>query len=155
MSVDVENIEQFKDQRVKIVRNVDGEDGQRVAEELIATVTAASTDVILVRPKGRTSQLLIDVPTLESISLDDDAIKDVRQRTLRPVKLGDARQHLADRHGWTLFRVNRLTEETAFAEHEAANHDELSHCHKEPEEVKASEDTEATESDVDSQDSTE
>ncbi|HEY6021160.1 MAG TPA: hypothetical protein VIY48_15025 [Candidatus Paceibacterota bacterium] len=125
MAVDT-NLADFNDKKVVIVHN---EDGKTEATETEGTVQGANEQGVLLKPKGKTNFQLITKDKIVEIRLAPDTAKNIGQRKLKIITLGQARQHLADRHGYTLEQVNALTEEAAFTEHNKIDHAKLGHLH--------------------------
>lgn len=129
----VENLDQYENQRVLLVRNVTEDDGSIVAEESEGTVLAVNAEAggILFKPKGRVQAQLLMTDDLESIEFAPIKEKSITVRWLKDVKFGMTRQHLADRHGWPVAEVDRLSEAEALEEHGQIDHEGLSHRHGE------------------------
>lgn len=121
--------------RVKIVykSDVTSDDSTQIdAVEIAAVVEAfnGEMNVIMVREKGKTMGFLIDLKDLIEISLDDKGSKVIKSKKLKEVDVANARQHLADRHGYPLESVNGMSDEEAFDVHEDTDHSDLSHHHQ-------------------------
>lgn len=114
------------------VRLVHREAGKEEATETKGVVEAVNVDmgVILVKPKGRASGVMVVLADIVELGLDEDALKPLKARTLKPVKLGEARQHLADRHGWQLDELNEMTEADALREHDNIDHAKMDLGHR-------------------------
>lgn len=87
---------------------------------------ATAKDGIVLRLRGRTHI----IPTDKII----DIIPEGKSRKMSihqvgPVQEGGMRQHLLDRHGYTLPRVEAMTEELALVEHALISHEGLGHRH--------------------------
>lgn len=132
MSVESTDLSKFVDQRVRLVVNPKaGEEGK--ATEVEGTALAANELGVLLKPKGRTQAELVELAQIESISLAPEKLKELKSKRLDPVKPGSARQHLLDRHGFSLERVNKLTEDAALKSHGEIDHSSLGHYHAEKE----------------------
>jgi hypothetical protein len=106
-------------------------DAGETAIEVEGTAQAANELGILLKPKGRTNLDLIEAADIEDIKLAPEPDKKLAAKTLKDVELGNAKQHLLDRHGLTLADVNALTEESAFSYHSTLDHKalDLGHVH--------------------------
>jgi hypothetical protein len=109
------------------------EDGKTDATEVEGTVDTVNDDALLFKPKGKTQLLLIAADNVIEVRALEESVKKVTRKTLKLVKPGQARNHLAERHGLKLADVNSLTEEQAFEYHENLDHEklDLGHVHKE------------------------
>jgi hypothetical protein len=123
---------QFVGKKVTLTRNLAeaAPDGS-TAEELEGTVEAFAGSTLLFKPKGKTTADMIEVGTLEKIDYAPDKAKKISRKKLKPVTYGQARNHLAERHGFTLKQVNGLTEKQAFEAHNGIDHEgqDLAHIH--------------------------
>lgn len=101
------------------------------AIEVEGTAQAANDLGILLKPKGKTNLDLIEASNIEAVRLAPEPDKKLTAKTLKDVELGNAKQHLLDRHGLTLTDVNALTEESAFNYHAGLDHKalDLGHVH--------------------------
>lgn len=127
MAVTAEDLQKFEeDNKVLVVYNKG--DKTIEAEGTLRSVTDLA---ILLKLKGRTNSELIEVDEIEDIQFAPEKAKELKAKTLTPVKFGSVRQHLLDRHGYTLEQVNAMTEEDAFELHRSIDHkaQELGHVH--------------------------
>jgi hypothetical protein len=148
MSVSVEELKDFEDKKVLIVRNLaKANDKGETAEELEGTLVAVAGDAVMFKQKGKATAGLIEIGDIEKVEHADTGNKKLARKTLKTVKFGQARNHLLERHGFTLTQVNELTEKQAFDLHEATDHEaeDLGHVHKD----KADDEAEATEESAD------
>ena len=143
MTAITEDITQYENKRVILVVSQDDE-----AVEIEGTVEKAGDIGILIKPKGKVKLDLYEMGQIEDIRLAPESSVKIKPSTIRPVKLGQARKHLLDRHGVTLTEVNKLTEEEAFAYHEGVDHvaEDLGHIHKDKSESPAAKAAAAAES---------
>lgn len=148
------NLDQYDQQKVVLVRNVTDDEGNVAAEEAEGTVLAVNpSGGILFKPKGRVSGILVMTDDIESIGFAPIKEKPIAVRYLREVKFGSTRQHLADRHGYTLDGdLAGMSEQDALAEHEAIDHEELSHRHGEKPEATEPEPVEESDDEYESED---
>lgn len=124
----IENIDQYQGKKIVLVRN---EPGKTDAVELEGTATIANEMGILLKPKGKTSLELIDLDQIESVEFVVEKDKPLSRKTLKVVEYGAAKNHLLERHGFTLARVNELSEKDALKLHNSIDHeaDDLGHVH--------------------------
>jgi hypothetical protein len=109
----------FVDKRVTLVYH--GPDGE---EAVVCTVSAANAMGVMVKPK-------VEKDDIVSIELADEEIKQIKSKSLKVITLGNARQHMADRHGYKVADINGMTEQAAFEFHSTLDHSELGHNHDE------------------------
>lgn len=120
--------------RVTLVRNVEGDNGPE-AVELTGTIENANPLGIVFKPKGKTSLELFEIGEIEPGSVrlaeGESGPAQLKARTLKPVKPGQARSHLLERHGGTLTEVNGMSENEAYSFHEGIDHvaADLGHVH--------------------------
>jgi len=125
MSVDVNTIEEFSGKQV--ILHLVEEDGLREVE---GKVEAASAAGVAFKEKGQRDLKLVLPDAIEEIQLAPTKPKKAVQKKLKPIEEQHARQHLADRHGYTLEAVNGMSDANAFAEHESIDHTGLGHRHE-------------------------
>ena len=129
-----EQLAQYANKRVKFVHNLDeaNEKGEK-AVEVEGTVQTGNELGLLVKPKGQVSFKIFHRDSIEpdSITLVEDKSTKLKRSKLQPVKIGQARRHLLERHGFTLSYVNGLTEEQAMKVHDEIDHEmeDLGHVH--------------------------
>lgn len=118
------DLQQYADKKVILVHHQYTED----SVELEGTVKAVAPNGIMIKPKGKTNLEIIDTESIDDIRLAAEtasaarASRALKAKTLKPLKLGQARAHLLERHGQTLEYVNGLSEEDAFRAHESLDH---------------------------------
>jgi hypothetical protein len=115
---------------IQVLLDTPNEKGETLIE-LEGKAEAANALGVLIKPKGRTQVELIERAKIESIELAPESEKKLTARSILPVEFGKVRQHLLDRHGYTLDQVNALTEEAADEFHKDLTHTELGHKHEE------------------------
>jgi hypothetical protein len=101
-------------------------------EELEGTVLSVTPVAIMFKPKGSGGSSILMVEQVLAMQPLATGPTTIKQKTLRPVELGGVRQHLADRHGFTLAWVNDHTEEQAAEIHNQQHidlADSLGHTH--------------------------
>jgi hypothetical protein len=118
--------ESYVDQKVKIEYNDD-------KEAVEGKVEAASQKVILLKVKGKASAILIFPHEIKSAELLEQP--GLQASTLKPVKGNTVKRHLLNFHGWTLSKVNDISEKEALVQHtglhEGPGAADLGHTHKE------------------------
>ena len=129
-----EQLAEFKDKKVVVTRNLaePNEKGES-AVEVEGTVQIGNALGLLIKPKGKTNFELIPAAEIEEITLAKESNKAIKRSKLQPVKLGQARRHLLERHGVQLAWVNSVTEEQALEYHNSLDHEDLDlgHVHVE------------------------
>ncbi|HEY6021857.1 MAG TPA: hypothetical protein VIY48_18930 [Candidatus Paceibacterota bacterium] len=134
--------EKYVDKKVVLTHNLSepNADGN-LAEEVEGTVMAVSGEMLMLKPKGKTNPILIELANVERIDFAPEKAKNLARKKLKIVQFGNARAHLLERHGYTLTEVNEITENEAFASHEDIDHEaaDLGHVHvdKEKDEEKS------------------
>jgi hypothetical protein len=127
MAYEARDLQQYAGARVLVV--VNKKDGTSTeVEGLVDTVSAVA---LLIKPKGRTNLVIVEVGEIEEITLAPQKEKPLKSKRLAPVKFGNARQHLLSGHAETLENVNSMTEEEAWNHHDKIDHveDDLGHWH--------------------------
>lgn len=119
-----QDLSTFVDRKVVLVYNK-GEE----SIEIEGTVQNASPVGVIIKPKGRASIELIEADQIERIEAAPEKAKTLSAKAVKNVIYGNARQHLLDKHGFTLTQVNSLTEEAALEIHDAIDHADLGHKH--------------------------
>lgn len=123
-----QDLSQYNDKKVIVTHKAkDGADGV----ETEGTVQTGNELGLLIKPKGKTGLALINKDDIDDIKLVPSSAKALTRKTLKPVELGQARTHLAERHGYTLSQVNKMSEEEAFETHAGIDHEaaDLGHVH--------------------------
>lgn len=121
-----QDLTSFVDRKVVLVYNSGDE-----TKEIEGTVQQASAVGVIIKPKGRAGIELIEAGQIERIEAAPEKEKTLPQKNLKNVLYGAARQHLLDRHSFTLTQVNSMTEEAALEVHDAIDHADLGHSHGE------------------------
>jgi len=123
-----QNFEKFTGKKIVVVHKVDGKVD---AEESEGTAEVGNEGGILFKPKGKTQLVLLEAGNIIEVRFVEDKPKNLARKVLKPVQFGQARNHLLERHGYTLAAVNALTEQSAFDEHEQIDHEaqDLGHVH--------------------------
>lgn len=125
---------QYTDKRVILTVGTPGND--EPDRNIEGTVQTANAMALLIKLKGKSQTEPIFTKDIVSIELAPDTSRKLTQRYLKEVKVGEFRQHLVDRHGFTLDVVNAedFTEEKAAAVHTEQHEklkDTLGHVHGE------------------------
>ena len=121
MSTDTEtDYTQLTQTRIRLVHNVDNDGGGQHTEEVfgVVEVVNAANEVMMVREKGKAIGFLVEFGNIVEIEPQAEPVKVLKQKVLKPITLGQARQHLLDRHEWTLEAVNGLDDHQAMHEHD-------------------------------------
>lgn len=124
---DMTNFEQYEGK--KVILTVSAEDGSAV--ELEGTAETANAIGFILKPKGKTKLDIIEAEKVLEVRLAPETPKTIGAKTLKPVRLGQARSHLLERHGYKLKDINAMTEQAAFDFHEGLDHKalDLGHVH--------------------------
>lgn len=110
------------------------------------SVVAVNESMLLIKPRGAMLGELIHRANIVELTQLDEVPK-LLIRKLRIIKPTEARQHLADRHGYHLDHPDLINDMTAFRAHEAIDHATLSHIHEDKEESPRAEAIEAAATD--------
>lgn len=122
------DLEQYNEKKVLVtVAPKDGAD----AYEIEGTVSVGNDLGLLIKPKGKTQLLLIEAAEIVEVKYVLDKPKDLKAKELKPVEFGSVRQHLLDRHGFSLADINSRDEAWAFEFHNEIDHKaaDLGHVH--------------------------
>lgn len=128
MSVTLEQLQSFVDKEA--VFHVVQEDGS--LKEITGTIKAATVAGVPYKEKGKSGLDLVTVDKIEEIAYAPVKPKPVTQKKLKPIELGNARQHLLDRHGVELSWGKEADENAAFEYHQTLDHSNLGHVHVDP-----------------------
>lgn len=121
-----QNLDQFKDQKVVLQKKA--ADGS--LEEIEGTVLAANELGVLIKPKGKTQAVLVELGDIEGdIAHANEKPKNLNQRTMKVITYGGARQHLVTSHGYKLSEIKPMSEGEAFDFHASLDHSDLGHVH--------------------------
>lgn len=112
----------YQGKKVLLVRN---EAGKTDSEELEGSIEATNALGVVLKPKGKSQLILIEASEIERIDFMDEKPKDLVRKTLKLVEFSQARNHLLERHGYTMKQIGELTEKEAFEFHVTLNHVEL------------------------------
>lgn len=114
-------------------------DGKRVELKLndsedivVGTVQSGAPEMIAFKEKGKASLTLVRLDEIEFIRLSAEAEPELKARRLNIVGLDTVKRHLADRHGYALEDINKMSSEDALAFHDQLDHAPLSHYHADP-----------------------
>lgn len=119
----------------KVVMMVgDPADPDKEAVQHEGVIKAATAAGVLLKPKGRSIVELFDLNQILEIEVLTEG-KQVVQRTVKPPELGMVRQHLADRHGFLVPPLEKMTEEAAVKAHDSQHETigkDIGHRHETP-----------------------
>ena len=119
-----QDFSEYRGKKVIVTQNKG--DGAVEVEGLVETTNTLG---ILIKPKGKTNLVLIEASEVESVRYAPEKIKQLKPKSLAPVQYGQARQHLADRHGYALKDLAEYPEADAFDFHKTIDHSDLGHNH--------------------------
>jgi hypothetical protein len=128
MPVTPEDLDQFAGQKVVVTYQPKGKTENVEVEGL---AEAANAMGIVLKPKGRQNNELIEIDQIDEVVFAPEKLKELKQQDLTPLKYGAARKHLLDRHAGKLNKVNSLSEEDALKAHADTDHSNLGHQHVE------------------------
>lgn len=135
MQIEAKHFE-WKNRRVVVTVNLPKPNAEGLtAIEIDGTLTGVHERGIMIKPRGRTTPEMIAPEQLESFELYDEIPQPIEQKVMAEVPFGKIRQHLADRHAFSLLELNasNYTETPAYDDH-LRDHDEngetLSHRHE-------------------------
>lgn len=131
---------QYVGQNIQFVHNLSepNEKGES-AVEIEGNVQLVNAGHMLVKPRGQVKFTMIALSEVENVSIVENTAKKFKANKLKPVKLGDVRRHLLDRHGVQITWANSCTEEQALAYHDSLDHAalDLGHVHQSKDEADA------------------
>jgi hypothetical protein len=128
----VQDLTKFDGKKVVIVHNLPEANAKgELAEEIEGTALAANTMGVLLKPKGTTQAILIEIGNIEEINLAPEKPKKLVVRWLKDVEYGNARQHLVSSHGYQISKVEAMAEDAALEFHNTLDHSDLAHRHGE------------------------
>jgi hypothetical protein len=118
------------------------------AKQIPGKVEGGSPVGLAFKEKGKREVKLVEPGDIEEIVEAPIELKKVTQKKVAILeKPEQARQHLADRHGYTRTDLNKLSDADAFKFHNELDHSDLGHKHVAKEDKKAeSADTEPADS---------
>lgn len=130
------DITQFQGKKVILVKKLDEPDseGNTLVEVEGEAMEANPSVGLFFRPRGKTMGGLVKLDELEDIRLAPITLKPVKVKGLKNMTLDTVRQHLADRHGFSVELLGTTNEEQAAKIHNdlhAATKD-LAHNHGDP-----------------------
>lgn len=126
MPVDASTLETYEGKQV--ILHLIAEDGS--VNELTGKVENASEVGMAFKEKGKRDVELVLPDQIEEISVAPSEPKKITQKKVLPVTESNVRRHLADRHGFLLSDLAKMSDADAFAQHEAIDHSDLGHRHE-------------------------
>lgn len=118
---------QYDGKKVVVFLNNAPEGGEPSVE---GTVSVGNDMGLLLKPKGKTGLELIEAGNIASVEAAPDTPKKLQVKALQPLKDSQARQHLVDRHGYSVADVESMSDEDALTFHsEDVDHAPLAHNH--------------------------
>lgn len=141
-------LSQYEGQRVIVTRKL--EDG--TLDEIEGTCQSGNELGLLIKPRGKASVEIIEASDIEQVVFAPEKLKNLSPKYIKEVTYGQARQHLLDRHGYTIGQVNAMTEESALHVHASIDHEanDLGHRHGEkPAKAEATETSDSSDEDED------
>jgi hypothetical protein len=133
--IDTQKIDFSQYEKKKVIITIgDPDDTDKSTEEYEGTILVVTPVAVMFKPKGAAGQSIFMRENVLACQLLVGKTK-IIQKHLRPVELGQIRQHLVDRHGFTISWANEQIEDTAAEVHAQQHVDvaaELGHDHKQP-----------------------
>lgn len=126
MSVDPSTLATFSGKQV--ILHLIQDDGS--VAELEGKVEDASEVGMAFKEKGKRDVDLVLPDQIEEITAAPEKPKKIVQKKLKAVTVTTVRQHLADRHGWTIGEVNEMSDDEALGVHDDLDHSDLGHKHE-------------------------
>jgi hypothetical protein len=131
MSVKADELEQYNDQRVIIVKNLkEPNDKGEESVEVEGTVVTTNAFGVMIKPKGKVNADIIELADIEEIRFAPQKVTPIKQKVLQLITFGNARKHLASAHGVELEWLNANSEEVALKWHSELDHTKLGHRHE-------------------------
>lgn len=110
---------------------LDSEDeGKQVAQE--GLIELATEQGVMFKKRGSSGVQLIEAKDVQTVVELPSKEANVTVKKLQPIAAGRVRQHLVDRHGFTVEAANTLSEAEATVQHEQIDHKPLGHVHVTP-----------------------
>lgn len=135
--VNPDTLDGYTGKRVSLTfnREVKGEGDAPATTEQVTQegrVEIGSTIGLMFKEKGKSNVQFIETPQI--LAVTELAVREpkVTVKTLQPVAAGRVRQHLADRHGFTVAELNGMTEAAGVELHDGIDHTALAHKHEVP-----------------------
>lgn len=128
------DLSQYHDKKVIVVRNLsEPNDEGHGSEEVEGKVLSANNEVgLLIKPVGKVMATLIKPSEIEKVELAPTTLRTFKQKVVKEVTLDAVRQHLIDKHGFSLTLINSADENRAMKIHADIDHSDLGHAHGEP-----------------------
>jgi len=100
--------------------------------DIEGTINMATDSALLIKEKGSAMLRLIEMTGVDFDTLEFivDPPTEIKQKTVAPITVSNARNHLLDRHGWKLDAINGTSDEDAYQIHSAIDHANLGHTHE-------------------------
>ena len=125
MSVTIEDLQQYVEKPVIVHLITD----EGTLDEVHGEIKAATVAGVAFKKKGTSGLQLLDVSKIEEVASAPVKAKPVTQKKIAPIEMGQARQHLLDRHGVELAWAKEADEKSAFEWHASLDHSNLGHIH--------------------------
>lgn len=103
-----------------------------VARTIEGTIDMATPTALLIKERGSAMLKLIELSGIDTETLEFiiEPPRELKQKTVDPVTVSSARNHMLDKHGWKLDAINGTSDEDAFKIHSAIDHANLGHTHE-------------------------
>jgi hypothetical protein len=131
MTVAAADMAQYEGQKVVVEHELDepAEDGSTTATTEGKADVANPTGLLL-KPKGKSGLVLLSLDKIVSISYAPEKAKKISVKKVKIIGYGGVRQHLADRHGYTVADLENVAEESALQLHNDLDHEAEGVAHK-------------------------
>ncbi len=123
--LDLSKYESMENKKITLTYGLDDE---TVEVEGVLMAVAVGQGIMF-RKRGSQKADLIKEDKVFGIAQIAESPKKVTAKKLKEVTLDNAREHLADRHGYKLEDVNNATPEQAMLAHDQIDHSDLGHNH--------------------------
>jgi len=103
-----------------------------VSRTVEGTIDMATDTALLIKERGSAMLKLIELSGIDSDTIEFivDPPTEIKQKTVAPVTVSSARNHMLDKHGWKLDAINGTSDEDAYKIHSAIDHANLGHVHE-------------------------
>jgi hypothetical protein len=128
MSVKAADLAGYLNKMVVVQVDTSEDDTDEDFEEVSGRLETVTEYGIVIKTK--TGPVMRPISRLLDIEPDDSKPGKVIKRHLEPVDRPNARQHLADRHGWPVSLLGPLSPAAAIEAHSKIDHRDLGHGHE-------------------------
>lgn len=130
MTVAADQMKQYEGQKVTaVILPEEGTEGE--PQTLEGKAEVANESGLILKAKGKSGLQLFSLERVESLEFAAEEPKKVTVKTVKVIGYGKVRQHLADRHGYTVTDLEDFSEEEALHTHNNLDHqaESVAHVH--------------------------